>query len=183
MTALGGHQREAFLQVKTHLMAENRDRASAGAVIFWRALGEHFLHQIKILFHGSSRILLLRTMAVSPNHHDDTRKHHRDRKNLPHADVLHPAAGELGVGLAEEFHDDAEQAVANQEQTGNGAGRARFTDKQVQDQEQHHAFQRQLVQLRRVTRQRAVGIEQRLPFRMRRQQRQVFGTGAGKIIV
>ena len=67
-------------------------------------------------------------MAVSPNHHDDTRKHHRDRKNLPHADVLHPAAGELGVGLAEEFHDDAEQAVANQEQTGNGAGRARFTD-------------------------------------------------------
>ncbi len=122
-------------------------------------------------------------VAVSPNHHNDTRKHHRDRKNLPHADVLHPAAGELGVGLAEEFHDDAEQAVANQEQTGNGAGRARFTDKQVEDQEQYHAFQRQLVQLRRVTRQRAVGIEQRLPFRMRRQQRQVFGTGAREIIV
>jgi hypothetical protein len=34
MTALGRHQREAFLQVKTHLMAENGDRASAGAVIF-----------------------------------------------------------------------------------------------------------------------------------------------------
>lgn len=34
MTALGGHQREAFLQVKTHLMAEYGDRASAGAVIF-----------------------------------------------------------------------------------------------------------------------------------------------------
>ncbi len=83
MTALGGHQREAFLQVKTHLMAENGDRASAGAVIFWRALGEHFLHQIKILFHGSSRILLLRTVAVSPNHHNDTRKHHRDRKICP----------------------------------------------------------------------------------------------------
>ena len=177
MAALGRHQRETFLQVKAHLVAENGDGAGTGTVVFLGALIEHLLHQFKILFHASSGDLFLRT-AKRPDHHNDTRKHHRNRKNLPHADVLHPLAGELRVRLAEEFRNDTEQTVANQEQAGDRARRAWFTDKEVQDQEQHHAFQRQLVQLRRVTRQRAVGIEQRLPFRMRRQQRQVFGTGA-----
>ena len=145
MTALGRHQRESFLQVKTHLVAEDRDGAGTGAVIFLRALGEHFLHQIKILFHGSSRSLLLRTTTVRPDHHNDTRKHHWDRKNLPHADVLYPFAGELLVWLAEELHDNAEQAVANQEQTRDRPGRARFTDKQIHNQEQDDPFQRQFV--------------------------------------
>jgi hypothetical protein len=42
MAALGRHQREAFLQVKAHLMAKNGERAGTGAVIFRRALIEHF---------------------------------------------------------------------------------------------------------------------------------------------
>ena len=53
MTFLGGHQRETFLQVETHLVAENRQRASAGTVGFRGALGEHLVHQIQILFHLS----------------------------------------------------------------------------------------------------------------------------------
>lgn len=108
MTALSGHQRGVSLQVRTYLMAEDRDRVSADAAILWCVLSERFLYQIKILLHGPSEILLLRTMAISPNHHDSTRKHHRDRRNLPHTDVLHPAVGELGAGLAEEFRDDTE---------------------------------------------------------------------------
>ncbi len=177
VAALGGHQRETFLQVKAHLVAKNGERTGAGTVIFLGALIEHLLHQFEILFHASSGDLFLRT-AKRPDHHNDTRKHHRNRKNLPHADVLYPLAGELRIRLAEEFRDDAEQTVANQEQAGNWPCRTRLTDKPVQDQEQDNPFQRQFIQLRRVARQGTVSIKQRLPFRMRRQQRQVFRTGA-----
>ncbi|MNY65983.1 hypothetical protein D3C86_2033410 [compost metagenome] len=64
---LGGHQREPFLQIETHLVAENRQRASAGTVGFRGALGEHFVHQIQILFH-----LFLTTVVAAGD--DDTPK-------------------------------------------------------------------------------------------------------------
>ncbi len=44
MAALGGHQRKAFLQIETHLMTKNRERAGAGTIVFWRAFGQHFVH-------------------------------------------------------------------------------------------------------------------------------------------
>ena len=34
MTALGSDQRKTFLQIETHLVAENRQRAGAGAIVF-----------------------------------------------------------------------------------------------------------------------------------------------------
>ncbi|EGA06953.1 hypothetical protein SEEM0047_09095 [Salmonella enterica subsp. enterica serovar Montevideo str. MB102109-0047] len=45
MAAFCRHQRKAFLQVKTHLMAKNGKRAGAGTVVFLCAFIQHFLHQ------------------------------------------------------------------------------------------------------------------------------------------
>ena len=45
-------------KVEPHLMAEHRQRAGAGAVALFDALGEHAFHQIEILAHryfGRSR--------------------------------------------------------------------------------------------------------------------------------
>ena len=97
-------------------------------------------------------------------------------ERIAHADVLHPAAGELGVGLAgKKFHDDAEQAVANQEQTGTEPVGRGLRINRLRIRKQYHAFQRQLVQLRRVTRQRArYRIAIAIPDAFGRQ-RQVFG--------
>jgi poly(3-hydroxybutyrate) depolymerase len=51
VTFLGSYQREAFAQVKTHLMPENRQRARAGTVFFAIAMVTYVTHQIEILFH------------------------------------------------------------------------------------------------------------------------------------
>ncbi|MCK7473521.1 MAG: hypothetical protein MZV49_08415 [Rhodopseudomonas palustris] len=48
---LGGHQRKAVGQVEPHLMAEHRQRAGAGAVMFFRALVQDAGQQIEILLH------------------------------------------------------------------------------------------------------------------------------------
>ena len=87
---------------------------------------------------------MLWTTTIRPNHHNGTRDNHRNGEDLPHADVLYPFTGELCIRLAEELNNDAERAVANQEQAGDRPHRARFANKQVQDDEQHDAFQRQL---------------------------------------
>ena len=44
MTTFGGDQREAFLQVETHLMPKNGHSAGSGAVGLLCSLCEHFFH-------------------------------------------------------------------------------------------------------------------------------------------
>ncbi len=51
MQLLGRDQREAFLQIKTHLVTENRARAGAGTVGFGRAMLIHMAHEIEVLAH------------------------------------------------------------------------------------------------------------------------------------
>lgn len=109
---------------------------------------------------------MLWAAAVSPNHHDHTSDNHRDRENLPHADVLYPCAGKLRIRLAEEFNNDTKRAIANQEQARDSPHRARLADKQVKNNEQHDTFQHQLIQLGRMARQNAIGIKDRLPLRV-----------------
>ena len=48
----GGYQREAFREVETHLVAEYRTGAGAGAVGFVRAVIQDVLQQVEVLFHG-----------------------------------------------------------------------------------------------------------------------------------
>ena len=48
---LGGDQRKAVGQIEAHLMAEDRQRAGAGAVALLHARLQHFFHQIEILAH------------------------------------------------------------------------------------------------------------------------------------
>ena len=70
----------------------------------------------------------------------------RDGQGHAHAD----RADELGVGLAEEFADEAEGAVAQEEQRRDQAGPlmgAKDAQRDLQDHEQQHAFQRRFVKL------------------------------------
>ena len=51
MQLLGGHQWEAFLQIKTHLITEDRARARASAVSLDGAMFVHMAHEIEVLAH------------------------------------------------------------------------------------------------------------------------------------
>jgi hypothetical protein len=50
---LGGKQRKAVLQVKTHLMAKQRQGPRARAVIFRNPALKNGLQQVKINFHAT----------------------------------------------------------------------------------------------------------------------------------
>ena len=52
MEFFGGYQREAFREVETHLVAEYRTGAGAGAVGLVRAVIQDMLQQVEVLFHG-----------------------------------------------------------------------------------------------------------------------------------
>ena len=49
---LGGQYRKTGGQIEAHLMAEYRQRAGAGAVVFFRAVRENPFKQIVVLIHG-----------------------------------------------------------------------------------------------------------------------------------
>ncbi len=49
---LGGHQREAGVEIEAHLPAEHAARAGAGAVGFLRAVLEHVAQQVQVGLHG-----------------------------------------------------------------------------------------------------------------------------------
>ena len=46
-----GDHREAFPQVKAHLIAEYRPRTCTGAVGFFGAMVEHMAHEVEVLTH------------------------------------------------------------------------------------------------------------------------------------
>ena len=69
---------------------------------------------------------------------------------------------EIVVGLAGVFGDEAEEAVAAEEEGGDLSGRARFFGENPYDDEEADAFKRELVELRRVARQHMVLLH---PFR------------------
>ena len=48
---LGGHQREAFLQVKPHLVAKCADGARSGAVTFVHTGIQYMLKKLLVLLH------------------------------------------------------------------------------------------------------------------------------------
>lgn len=52
MQFLGGHHRKPILQIETHLVAEHRLGAGAGAIGLLRAMFIDMAHEIEILAHG-----------------------------------------------------------------------------------------------------------------------------------
>ena len=92
--------------------------------------------------------------ARGPDHDADADDDHRDRQQ--HA--LGQPAGEiadLDVGLAEELGEGARDAIAGDEGAGDEAGRGQLViavGQQAQDEEEHDAFQRRLVELARMAR-------------------------------
>ncbi len=57
--------------------------------------------------------------------------------------------------MAHKLHQEAEQAVEQQEHAGDGTARRMLAPEQVEDDEQHHPFQGELVELGRMARLRA----------------------------
>ncbi len=51
MQLLGGHHREAFLQIETHLVTKYRSRTGTGTISFIGAMCENMAHEVKILMH------------------------------------------------------------------------------------------------------------------------------------
>ena len=51
MQFFGGYQRETFLQIEAHLVAEHTDCARSRAVILSHSFRPDAVEQIKILFH------------------------------------------------------------------------------------------------------------------------------------
>ncbi len=90
---------------------------------------------------------MLWAAAVRPNHHNNACDNHRDREDLPHADVLYPGASKLRIRLAEELNDNTKRAITNQEQTGYRAHWTRLTNVQVENDKQHNTLERHLIKL------------------------------------
>src|SRR5262249_14455105 len=53
MHPLGRYQRETPRQIEAHLVAEDAERAGAGAVALANPLGAHTTHELEILLHGT----------------------------------------------------------------------------------------------------------------------------------
>src|SRR5688572_1431486 len=88
MQLLGRRQREAFGEIETHLMPEDRDSSSAGAVTFLHAVGEDAFQQVVILAHGLAYI-----GVASPPYIGATR-----RKPIPLRGTFHRLSSlELGA--------------------------------------------------------------------------------------
>ena len=99
------------------------------------------------------RLMRFRLAIGDPEQHARAQP---DRNGQRHAHA--DRTDELGVGLAEEFADEAEGAVAQEEQRRDQAGPligAEHAQRDLQDHEQHHAFQRRFIQLAGMARQRA----------------------------
>ena len=63
---LGGQNREAFGQVKAHLMAENAERTYPGTVMLLHARIQYKLQKVKILFHRTENARIMASLNVSP---------------------------------------------------------------------------------------------------------------------
>jgi len=60
MDLLGGDQREAFVQIKPHLVAKHAFGAGAGAVGLGNALVVNVLHEVFVLAAGRAHELVVR---------------------------------------------------------------------------------------------------------------------------
>ena len=65
MDFLRGQERETFLQVKPHLMAEDRFRPHAGAVMFDHAFVHYSLEKIQILSHATENCQIIASSNTS----------------------------------------------------------------------------------------------------------------------
>jgi hypothetical protein len=57
MKLFGSDHRESFLQVKPHLVTENRDGSGTGSIVLLRSLVKDMLQQIVVLFHARNLII------------------------------------------------------------------------------------------------------------------------------
>ena len=152
---LGGDQREAGGQVEAHLPAEHRARAGAGAVALGRAVLEDVPQQLEVLPHPDQAARKLPegcALPVGDRQHRQAGQDHRQRQQLPHRHPVEEQVAEVRVRHAHELDREAEHAVADQEQAGRRPAEPRLRGEPPQDEEQHQAFERGLVQLRGVQR-------------------------------
>ena len=113
---------------------------------------------------------------IGPNHHRDPREDHRNAEPLPHRQS-HCEEPEEIVGLAREFRGETQHAVADEERAGDGARGAWLAREPPQDREEQEALERDLVELRRMARER-LAIDLREPHAPRH-----VGRPAGQLAV
>src|SRR3989344_142657 len=103
---------------------------------------------------GFSKVTSLFASMLRPPEHPNTQQYHRQAQHLPHG---HPAKGEvaeLGIRLAHPFHDKTEYPVAQQKQAGDSSLGSRLTGIGPENNEKRDAFERELIELRRMPWQR-----------------------------
>src|SRR6185369_2385773 len=76
---------------------------------------------------------------------------HGQAKELAHGKESEEGA-EMGIGLAEELHDEAEQAVTGHKGPAGHTGGGRSSCCKTNDQKQQQTLQKRLVELRRMPR-------------------------------
>jgi hypothetical protein len=102
---------------------------------------------------STARRLRRRGAAPAPEPERRAGDDHRHAQPLAHAHVEREQAEEA-VGLAEELGDEAQDAVAGEERARHLAEPARLLAVDPEDDEEEHPLEQELVDLRRVARQR-----------------------------
>src|SRR5262245_17414977 len=101
---------------------------------------------------------------ASPRHERDAREHQRQRQQRSHGQPA-PQEAELWIGLAKMFADRARDRVAEAEraQDETRSLERAGADQRGEQHEQQQAFERRLVELARVARQRPSGRKHHPP--------------------
>src|SRR5215813_11491218 len=107
-------------------------------------------------------ILDLLRLTPSPDQHANPDEDHGQRQPLSHRQVQRKKPKEI-IGLPEELDREAKAAVADEEHSRDSAQRSRLGRIDPQDHEQEHALERELIQLRGMSRQRTRALENHAP--------------------
>ena len=109
---LGGHQRKAGRQIEAHLLAEQRQRAGAGAVRLASAALADGAQQLQVCDSCAPAARNCRWSALAGRRRPssrDAQQQHRQRQQLPHRQPAEGQIADADVRHAHEFHRDARQ--------------------------------------------------------------------------
>ena len=96
-------------------------------------------------------LVLAIIITIREKQQRDAGGEHRQRQQLTHGQPVERDESEVGIRLAEELRDPAENRVSSQKQSTYGPGRPRSSGKDPHDNEKREPFQGCLVELRRMT--------------------------------
>src|SRR6056297_2949883 len=102
------------------------------------------------------------TPATEQDQAEDSRRDHRERKQLPHGQAV-PDKAELHIRLAKKLDEEAAQAVPAEKEKKRHAGTDLFPVRQPEQDKKQDPFEQRFVNLARVPRLRARAGENHSP--------------------